>query len=107
MTTKLIAVYTTVATRADAQVLAKAIIEQRLAACAQLMEIESIYAWQGEVNQEAEWRIIFKTTSERYPDLLKTLQQLHPYQLPQICGTDLPTVSVEYSKWIRDNILPK
>lgn len=105
MTTQLIAVYTTVATRADAQILAKTIIEQRLAACAQLMEIESIYRWEGEITQEMEWRIIFKTTDERYPVLLKTLQQLHPYQLPQIYGTYLPMVSAEYADWVVKNLL--
>ena len=54
---------TTVGSAAQARELAQAVVQARLAACAQISAIESVYRWQGEVLQEAEWRVLFKTTA--------------------------------------------
>jgi periplasmic divalent cation tolerance protein len=59
---KPIAVVTTVASREEAHRLARMLVERKLAACAQISEIESVYRWKGEVQQEPEFRILFKTT---------------------------------------------
>ena len=58
---KPIAVVTTVANREDAHRLPRTLVERKLAACAQISEIESIYHWKGEVQQERELRVLFKT----------------------------------------------
>ncbi|MCB2071832.1 MAG: divalent-cation tolerance protein CutA, partial [Ottowia sp.] len=60
--TQILLVLTTVATQADAQVLARSMVEQRLAACAHIEAIDSVYRWQGAVQQEGEWRLLLKTT---------------------------------------------
>ena len=73
-----IAVVTTVATRDDAQRLARALVERRLAACAQISAIDSVYHWKGVVQQEPEFRLLFKTTEERYPLVETTIRALHP-----------------------------
>ena len=54
-----IAVVTTVARLEDAQAMARALVERRLAACAQIERIESVYRWQGAVQQEPEYRVLF------------------------------------------------
>ena len=81
---KPIAVVTTVANREDAHRLARTLVERKLAACAQISEIESIYHWQGEVQQAGELRVLFKTTDERYALVESTIRELHPYELPAI-----------------------
>ena len=63
MTQSLLLVLTTVATRADADALARAMVEQRLAACGQISAIDSVYRWQGAVQSEGEFRVLFKTTA--------------------------------------------
>jgi len=95
-----IAVVTTVASRAEAVALAHALVQQRLAACAQISEIESIYRWRGEVQQGPECRIVLKTTRERYAQLERTIRALHPYELPAIHALAFDAVHAPYAEWI-------
>lgn len=100
---KPIAVVTTVANREDAHRLARALVERKLAACAQISEIESLYHWRGEVQQERELRILFKTTDERYGLVESTLRELHPYELPAIHAFAFEHVEAAYAAWIAEN----
>src|SRR5688572_27909624 len=88
-----IAVVTTVATLADAQRLARALVERRLAACAQVSQIESVYRWQGALQQEPEYRVLFKTLEARYVEVEAALRSMHPYQLPAIHALPFAHVS--------------
>jgi periplasmic divalent cation tolerance protein len=97
---KLIAVYTTVASRDDARRLARALVERRLAACAQISEIESFYSWQGAMHDEPEWRIVFKTTAERYAAVEAAIRELHPYELPAIHAVPVAQASAPYADWV-------
>jgi periplasmic divalent cation tolerance protein len=96
-------VVTTVASRDDAHRLARALVERELAACAQISEIESVYRWKGEVQQEPELRVLFKTTDERYPLVESTIRELHPYELPAIHAFAFEHVQPAYAKWIEEN----
>jgi periplasmic divalent cation tolerance protein len=95
-----IAVVTTVASRAEAQAMAQALVERRLAACAQISDIQSVYRWQGEVHQGAECRIVFKTTRERYAQVEQMIRQLHSYELPAIHALAFDAVHAPYAAWI-------
>jgi periplasmic divalent cation tolerance protein len=95
-----IAVVTTVASRAEAQAMAHALVERRLAACAQISDIESVYRWQGEVQQGTECRIVFKTTRERYAQVEQMIRQLHSYELPAIHALAFDAVHAPYAAWI-------
>lgn len=99
--THILLVLTTVATRADADALARAMVEQRLAACAQISAIDSIYHWQGAVQSEPEFRLLFKTTPERYPALLAALRGRHPYELPAIVGVPCDAALPSFDDWVR------
>ena len=88
---KPIAVVTTVANREDAHRLARTLVERKLAACAQISEIESIYHWQGEVQQAPELRVLFKTTDERYELVESTIPFLElegPQWVPRFARDD-------------------
>ena len=100
---KPIAVVTTVASREEAQRLARTLVERKLAACAQISEIESVYRWQGEVQQEPEFRILFKTTDERYGLVENAIRDLHSYELPAIHAFAFEHVFPAYATWIADN----
>jgi len=97
---KLIAVYTTVASRDDARRMARALVERKLAACAQISEIESFYSWRGAVQDEPEWRLLFKTTQERYAAVEAAIRELHPYELPAIHAVPVAQAFAPYADWV-------
>ena len=70
--------------REQALQLARAAIEARLAACVQLQAIESIYRWDGAIQQQAEWRLLLKTDARHADALQALLRQQHPYALPAL-----------------------
>ena len=101
-----IAVVTTVATLDDARRLARALVEQRLAACAQISAIESVYRWEGALQQETEHRVLFKTVHERYAEVEAAIRALHPYELPAIHALPFAEVFPAYAAWVSENSRP-
>lgn len=99
----LLAVHTTVATRVDADRLAQAAVCERLAACAQIEAIDSVYVWQGALQQEPELRLLFKTTLARQAALIARLRELHPYELPAIYSVAVHDATPDYAEWVRAN----
>ena len=96
---------TTVDSEAAAQALATAGVGARLAACAQVEAIHSIYWWNGELQNSAEWRITWKTLPIQLPALQQTLQALHPYELPQwLFGQS--DASPAYAQWVAAEVTP-
>lgn len=100
----LIAVYTTVANQEQARQLARALVERKLVACAQISEIESFYPWQGELQHDCEFRLLLKTTEARYPALEAAIRELHPYDLPAICALAFNQVSAPYADWVEASV---
>lgn len=96
----LIALYTTVATEEEARRLARVLVERKLAACAQISEIESFYAWKGAVQNEREWRLLFKTTASRYEAVEQALRELHGYELPAVFAVPVVHVFAPYAAWV-------
>lgn len=97
---KLLAVVTTVATREQAQALARALIDARLAACVQISAIESVYRWEGQVQQEPEYRVLAKTVAACWPAIEAAIRARHPYELPQIVAFALDPVHAPYADWV-------
>jgi len=95
-----IAIYTTVATIEEARKIARALVERRLAACAQITEIESFYCWEGTVQNEPEFRILFKTTDAQYQAVETAIRELHSYDLPAIYAVALGQIYAPYAKWV-------
>lgn len=98
-----LAVFTTTGTREEARRLADALVERRLAACAQIGRIESVYTWRGEVQRDAEFRVLFKTTAERYPAVEAAILELHSYELPAIHAFDMARVYGPYADWVAEH----
>jgi periplasmic divalent cation tolerance protein len=96
----LIAVHTTVANHDDARRLAREVITARLAACAQLEPIESLYIWKGELVEEPEFRITFKTTRTRLQALMQVVREAHPYEIPAITATPQQDPDPDYLNWV-------
>ena len=103
-----IQVITTTQTKDDAQRIAAALVERRLAACAQVAgPITSTYHWQGEVQTATEWQCVAKTRGELYASVEAAIRELHPYQVPEIVATPITSGSQAYLDWIDVEVLPK
>ena len=102
--TDAIVVTTTLPDRNTAQKIASALVEQRLAACAQVSSgaILSTYRWKGKVESAQEWVCTFKTTRARYAEVEAAIRALHPYEVPEIVATPIVEGSADYLKWIAD-----
>ena len=98
-----LAVVTTVANREAAKKMADALVARGLVACAQISEIQSVYRWQGEVCHDREFRVLFKTTDERYADVERAIIELHGYELPAIHAFDFAQVYAPYADWIENS----
>ncbi|AJC60126.1 MULTISPECIES: divalent-cation tolerance protein CutA [Streptomyces] len=97
-----LAVLTTTDSEERAQNLAATAVEARLAACAQIDgPIKSVYQWQGNIETDAEWRVLYKTTAARYADLEKHIKAVHTYDTPEIIATPITGGSNEYLSWLR------
>lgn len=98
-------VTTTTAGRHDAEKLAVAILEKRLAACVQISgPIESRYWWNGRLETATEWLVTIKTRRDLFKPLEALLLELHPYEEPEIIGTPIEEVSAGYLKWLEDQV---
>lgn len=98
-----LAVVTTLGSLAEAQSLARSMVERSLAACAQISPIESYYRWQGAVRHEPEFRVLLKTTQARYAEVQAAIRAIHPYELPAIHAYALEPIEPDYAAWIDAN----
>ncbi len=94
-------VLTNLPDRAAAERLAGMLIEQRLAACVNILApCRSVYRWKGAVQHEEEHPMLIKTTAERYPALEKALRECHPYELPEIIAVPIERGLPAYLDWV-------
>ena len=101
-----IAVLTTTDREEDGKAIARALVERKLAACVQISAIESIYTWEGEAEESAEFRLLIKTTSERYPEVEAAIRELHTYDLPAIVGFRMEFAFEQFADWVAENSQP-
>lgn len=97
--------YVQVLTTADsadaAGELARSVVQARLAACAQVVgPIRSHFRWEGAVQIEDEWQVLYKTTAERYLALEAHLAEIHTYDEPEIIATPIVAGSAGYLGWV-------
>jgi len=99
----LVIVVTTVGATADAERIASAMVEQRLAACVNILpSVTSVYRWKGSVVKEGEIVLLLKTTRERVPALRDALLAMHPYEVPEFVVLAIAEASEAYAGWLRD-----
>ena len=100
-------VFTNCPDEATADRIARALVEQRLAACVnRLAPVQSIYRWQGAIEEAVEVPLLIKTTRERYPELEAAIRSLHPYSVPEIVATPVVAGYAPYLRWVGDETQP-
>ena len=98
-----IAVFTTIDSPEQAGAIANVLVERKLAACVQISNIESVYEWQGATQNDSEYRLMIKTTSDRYDEVEAAIRELHSYDLPAIYAVALQRVYAPYAEWVAEN----
>jgi periplasmic divalent cation tolerance protein len=93
---------------ADVVAFANALVDERLAACVNLLPpMESVYRWEGRVEHEAERQLIIKTTRERTETLWERVRELHPYEVPEFVVLSIVDGNDAYLRWIADSTRAK
>jgi periplasmic divalent cation tolerance protein len=101
----LLQVITTTASREEAERIGRTLVEERLAACAQVSgPLTSFYRWQGRLENNSEWYCVLKTAEDRYAALETRLKSLHSYDTPEIIALPVLSASAEYSAWIQESM---
>lgn len=96
-----IQVTTTASTKDEAAKIAAALLEQRLAACVQVVgPIESHYWWKGKIERSGEWLCIIKTVRKRYPAVESAILANHSYEVPEIVACPIEGGSELYLDWL-------
>ena len=96
-----IAVLVTAPSEEEAATIAKAIVGERLAACANIIRnVRSIYRWEGKVQDDPEVLMVIKTSSELFGRLEARVRELHSYEVPEVIALDITKGSEPYLGWI-------
>ncbi len=104
MTDKIL-VFTTASSKDEARKIARALVERLLAACVNIVpQVDSIYRWEGEVEEGEEWLLIVKTTRAAFERVRDTIKELHSYDVPECICLSIEEGSVEYLSWIGQSV---
>lgn len=106
MTDKLL-VLTTCGSQEEARRIAHELVEQRLAACVNIIpQIESIYRWKGEVETATEWLLLIKTTAAAFEQVRDAIRKLHSYDVPECVSIAVDDGNTAYLDWIGASVSP-
>ena len=95
-----VVIMTTAGSREEARRLARGLVEGRLAACVQMVPVESVYEWDGEVREDAEILLLAKTRRDRYADVEAHLRAHHSYDIPEIVAVPVEAGLAAYLGWV-------
>jgi periplasmic divalent cation tolerance protein len=102
---QVVLVLTTIAAEADGAALGRALVDERLAACVNVLPaMTSIYRWKGQVEQDREQQVIIKTTRDRLAALEARVRDLHIYELPEFLVVSAGGGAEAYLAWVEESV---
>lgn len=98
-------VLTTLGAQADAAAFARVLVDERLAACVNVLPpMTSVYRWKGVVEEDREQQLVIKTTSDRVAALEARFHELHPYEVPEFLVLAVSEGSPAYLEWLGESV---
>lgn len=99
-------IYSTIGTIEDARTIARALVKEKLVACVNIIpKVESIYRWNGKIEEASECVLIAKTTEKNVERSIQTIRSLHPYEVPDIIVFPPVGGLKEYLAYVEDETL--
>lgn len=96
-------VLVTAGSAAEAETIAKTLVGERLAACANIVApVRSVYRWQGAIGDDQEWLLLIKARADAFAALAARAKALHSYQVPEVIALPIVAGSEAYLHWLRD-----
>ncbi len=92
----------------EARKIARAMVEQRMAACANIVTapVQSVYRWKGKIESAKEFLLIIKTTQSRFAKLEAAIKRLHSYDVPEIVALPIAAGATDYLNWVSISVAP-
>ncbi|HUK40835.1 MAG TPA: divalent-cation tolerance protein CutA [Candidatus Acidoferrales bacterium] len=101
-----IVVFVTAGTSAEGERLARALVEEGLAACVNRVPgVQSVYRWEGKIKQSDEEMLVIKTCKELFTALEQRVRELHSYEVPEIIALPLIEGNAAYLRWLEQQVL--
>lgn len=98
-------VYITTSDRAEAERIGRSLVDQRLAACVNILEgMQSIYWWEGAIQTSEEAVLIAKTEDALFEKLMEAVKKMHSYSVPCIISFRIQKANPDYLQWLRDSV---
>ena len=101
--TSAIVVLVTVGSEREAETIATALLEERLAACVNITSpVRSLYRWEGRIADDQEWQMVIKTQARLFETLAARVRALHSYDVPEIIALPVLAGTTDYVDWIQN-----
>lgn len=97
-------VFVTVGNETEAKKIARILVEEKLAGCVNFYPVTSVYRWQNQICEDAEWQLVIKTDMRLFPTLSAKIQALHSYDVPEIIALPIVNSSTSYRQWLEDSL---
>jgi periplasmic divalent cation tolerance protein len=98
-------VLTATGSNEEARKIARTLVERRLAACINIIpRVDSIYRWEGEIEDAQEWLLLIKTTGAAFERVRDAIGELHSYEVPECICISIENGSLDYLQWIGDSV---
>ena len=94
---------TTTESLQEAENMARMLVSRRLAACVQIVDVSSVYTWQGEIRKEPEHLLLIKALADRYAEIETAIRENHSYEVPEILQLPVEDGWPAYLKWISES----
>ena len=96
-------VYITAGDEAEARKIGRTLVEEKLAACVNILPIQSIYRWQEAIEEEAEMAMLVKTRIELADRVIERVKELHSYEVPDIVSLPIEKGNPDYVRWLGES----
>lgn len=107
MTDKIV-VLNTCASAEEAERLARRVIDDRLAACVNVLSpVRSFFRWKGKIEDSAEWLLLIKTSRDKFDLLRAALESVHTYEVPEVIAIPIVDGAPDYLSWIERELQPE
>lgn len=100
----MILIYVTCKDIEEAKKISKNLLEKRLIACANMFPINSMYWWEGKINEDKEFALIIKTKKEKFEEVKKEIKKIHSYKVPCIVSFDIKRGNEDFLNWIKKEV---